>query len=70
MLARLDIKKSQEENSPVVQRLSVDGQLKLQEEFVRLQNEEEEKLKSHEAIDWGASYLFLLEFIFEYSDMR
>jgi hypothetical protein len=70
MLARLDIKKSQEENSPVVQRLSVDGHLKLQEEFVRLQNEEEEKLKSHEAIDWGACYLSILEFIFEYSDMR
>jgi hypothetical protein len=55
ILARLDIQKSHEENSPNPQRASVDGQLKLQEEFVRLQNEkEEEENAPGEAIDWSA----------------
>jgi hypothetical protein len=55
ILARLDLQKSQDESSPNPQRASVDGQLKLQEEFARLQNEkhDEEERTSSESIDWG-----------------
>jgi hypothetical protein len=56
ILARLDIQKAQEEGSPNPQRASVDGQIKLQEEFARLQNEqleEDEKATNGEAIDWS-----------------
>ena len=56
ILARLDIQKAQEVGSPNPQRASVDGQIKLQEEFARLQNEqleEDEKVTNGEAIDWS-----------------
>lgn len=52
ILARLDIQKAQDDTS---RRVSIDGQHKIHEEFVRLQKgkEEEEENAVNAAIDWG-----------------
>lgn len=42
-------------------RASVDGQQKLQEEFARLQKEDNEQRRAEGAIDWGTSARVLLE---------
>jgi hypothetical protein len=57
ILARLESQKEQEEYSLQSHRASVDGQQKLQEEFVRIQNEikeeDEETNITNTGIDWG-----------------
>lgn len=57
ILARLESQKEQEELGSKGHRVSVDGQQKLQEEFVRMQQdikeEEEESAATAAAIDWG-----------------
>jgi hypothetical protein len=59
ILARLESQKGQEEYGPISHRASVDGQQKLQEEFVRVQNEireegqEDDDNTAHTGIDWG-----------------
>lgn len=65
ILARLESQKEQEEHSPIPHRASVDGQQKLQEEFVRMHNEikeeeeEEERNTANTGIDWGM-YHFII----------
>jgi hypothetical protein len=61
MLARLDIQNGDDE-SVRLNRASVDGQHKLQEEFVRLQREKEEDEKHavNGSIDWGTLKSFIL----------
>lgn len=66
MLARLDAQKS-EEDSVAANRKSMDGQHKIQEEFVRLQKEkEEEDQQPVTGIDWG-SLMFVRSASFLYS---
>jgi hypothetical protein len=57
ILARLESQKEQEEYGPQAHRASVDGQHKLHEEFVRMQNEiqddDDESNIANTGIDWG-----------------
>jgi len=57
ILARLESQKEQDEYGPKSHRASVDGQHKLQEEFVRVHNgikeEDEESNIANTRIDWG-----------------
>jgi hypothetical protein len=60
ILARLESQKEQEEHDLKQHRASVDGQQKLQEEFVRMQNdikeEDEENNVASKGIDWGMNH--------------
>lgn len=55
ILARLDAQKALDAHDPKSHRISVDGQLKLKEEFVRLQSGRLEEVENaaHATIDWG-----------------
>lgn len=62
ILARLESQREYDEADPKAHRGSVDGQHRLQEEFVRMHNEikEEDHFASNNSIDWGACPRFIL----------
>ena len=61
ILARLENQREQDDLDPNTHRGSMDGQHRLQEEFVRMQNEikEEENHVGNNAIDWGVCLTFV-----------
>lgn len=67
ILARLESQREYDGSDSTAHRGSVDGQHKLQEEFVRMQNEikEEESHAGNNAIDWGTCLAFI-QFSFSY----
>jgi hypothetical protein len=63
ILARLESQKEQDEYGPKTHRASVDGQQKLQAEFVRMQSdikeEDNENNSTNANIDWGMCHAML-----------